>query len=178
VESLKGKFLLASPTLLDPNFAKSVVLIVRHDDDGAFGLVVNRPLSVTVAQAIGEHIAAAAQCESPLHSGGPCEGPVFMLHRDAVIGGDEPITNVFCTTDRDAIEAIVAAPDKPSKIFGSYAGWSPSQLEAELAENAWVVCPAKAEDVFNDDPALWKALHTRAHLSRYVDRVPDDPSVN
>jgi putative transcriptional regulator len=141
---------------------------------------VNRPTPITVGQALGDHLEAAMGCDAPLHAGGPCEGPVFLLHRDAVIGGDEPLSSVFVTTDRDAIEAVLREPDKPNKIFGSYAGWSPSQLEAELAEKAWVVCPAKPSDVFSSDPTLWKSLHTRAHLSRYVDpdRVPDDPSVN
>lgn len=180
MQSLAGKFLLASKTLLDPNFAQTAVLIVRHDDDGAFGLVVNRPLPVTVSAALSDTIDAAAAIDASVYSGGPCEGPVFVLHGDPAIGGDSPVAGVFVTTDRDAIEALMVAGSEPLKVFGTYSGWSPSQLEGELEEGSWLVCDASAEHVFSTDKQLWTHLTSRTQLSKYIDpdRIPDDPSVN
>jgi putative transcriptional regulator len=180
VESLIGKFLLAGHKLLDPNFARTVVLIVRHDEQGAFGLVINRPMNLTIGKAIGPIIESASNVEEPVYFGGPCEGPVFVLPTDAGIGGDEPLSGVFTTTDRDAIETLLAGAAEPLKLFASYSGWGAAQLEGELAEGSWVVCDAKIDEVFSIDEHLWSRLHTRAHLSRYVDpdRIPDDPSVN
>lgn len=178
--SLAGKFLLASKTLLDPNFARAAVLIVRHDDEGAFGLIVNRPMPVTVGHALGDTMEAAENVTDALYSGGPCQGPVFVLHGDPAIGGDTPLDDVFVTTDRDAIEALLLSQAEPIKIFGSYSGWSPSQLESELDEGSWVVCDATAGQVFSAEENLWSRLFSRAHLSKYVrpEQIPDDPSVN
>lgn len=180
MEPLVGKFLLASKTLLDPNFARTAVLIVRHDDDGAFGLIVNRPLPVTVGSALGDTIEVAANVDAHVYSGGPCQGPLFVLHADPAIGGDAPLPDVFVTTDRDAIEALLVSQSEPIKFFGTYSGWSPSQLEGELEEGSWVICDATAGQVFSVDPNLWSHLFSRTHLSKYMrpDQIPDDPSVN
>ena len=178
--SLAGKFLLASKTLLDPNFARAAVLIVRHDEDGAFGLIVNRPMEITVGTALGGTIDAANNIEAPIYSGGPCEGPVFVAHADSSVGGESPVNNVFITTDREAIEGLLISDASPLKVFGTYSGWSPDQLENELEEGSWVVCEATAGQVFSSEDNLWSTLFSRAHLSKYVppDRIPDDPSVN
>ncbi|MDB5328274.1 MAG: hypothetical protein JWM57_3843, partial [Phycisphaerales bacterium] len=156
--SLAGKFLLASKTLLDPNFARAAVLIVRHDEDGAFGLIVNRPMEITVGNALGDTIEAAKDNDAAIFSGGPCEGPVFVAHADAAIGGDSPLGDVFITTDREAIEALLFSNATPLKVFGTYSGWSPSQLEGELEEGSWVVCDATAGQVFSEDQNLWSTL--------------------
>ena len=79
MKSLRGHFLLASLSLRDPNFERRVVLMVKHDDDGAIGLVINQPLDVTVADVLGENYESAASIRSPLHRGGPCEGPMMIL---------------------------------------------------------------------------------------------------
>ncbi|MGC4032283.1 MAG: YqgE/AlgH family protein [Tepidisphaeraceae bacterium] len=180
MQSLAGKFLLASRTLLDPNFVRTAVLIVRHDDDGAFGLVVNRPLPVTVSAALSDTIDAAATIDASIYSGGPCDGPVFVAHGDPAIGGDSPVSGVYVTTDRDAIEALMVANAEPLKVFGTYSGWSPSQLEGELEEGSWLICDASAEHVFSTDQDLWTRLTSRTQLGKYIDpnRIPDDPSVN
>ncbi len=78
--NLRGKFLLASPTLEEPNFVRTIVLIVRHDEDGALGVVVNRPLGVSVDEACGGEVEAARGVGLPLFDGGPCKGPVMAIH--------------------------------------------------------------------------------------------------
>ncbi len=180
MESYVGKFLIAAPPLLDPNFVRSIVLIVRHDQDGAFGLIVNKPMSVTIGTALGEAIESARDVELPVYVGGPCQGPVFVLHGDPTVGGDEPVGGVFVTTDREAIEQLLRAEAEPFKLFASYSGWAAGQLEGELKEGSWSLLDATAEEVFGVDEHLWPRLHTRVNLSKYVDpdRIPDDPTVN
>lgn len=178
--TLTGKFLLATTKLGDPNFARTVILVIRHDQQGAFGFVVNRPTDLSVADALGGILDDAAQIESPVYFGGPCTGPLFVLHRDSAIGGENPVPGVHLTTDREAIEALLVAQTGPAKFFGTYSGWSPEQLEGELAEGSWAVCDATADDVFSQDERLWSRLHARINLSKYIapDRIPDDPSLN
>lgn len=180
MQPLTGKFLLASRDLLDPNFVRSAVLIVRHDAEGAFGLIVNRPTNLTVAAALGETIETAAANDASIFSGGPCRGPVFVLHADPAIGGESPLDGVYVTTEREAIETLMAAQASPLKVFGTHSGWAPDQLEGELAEGSWLVCDAKAGEVFSPDVELWSRLFSKAQLSKYIrpDRIPDDPRVN
>ena len=179
-DRLTGKLLLASPKLVDPTFAAAVILLIRHDEQGAFGFVINRPTDLSVADALGGVIDDASDIQSPIYFGGPCQGPLFVLHGDGGIGGENPVSGVYLTTDRDAIEALLVAHAEPAKFFGTYSGWSPDQLEGELAEGSWTVCDGAAGDVFSQDGKLWAKLHARIHLSKYVspDRIPDDPRMN
>src|SRR5687767_13714735 len=121
---------------------------VRYDEDGAFGLVVNRPMSISVDNEQSPEIKEANNVEDPVDFGGPCQGPVFVLHGDPAIGGESPVDGVFVTTDREAIEALLAAGSEPIKFFASYSGWTKDQLEGELAENSWIVCDAGIGEIF------------------------------
>jgi len=177
---LTGQFLIASKKLLDPTFAHAVVLIVRHDGDGAFGFVVNKPTGVTMAAALQGVLDEAADLLAPVYNGGPCEGPAFVAHTDPSIGGEQPTPGVFVTTDRDALRLLILTDSQPIKLFATYSGWSPGQLEAELNEGSWHVSPAVANDIFEIDNTLWQRLTNRAQLSQYINpnRIPDDPTVN
>src|SRR5687767_10527954 len=180
VPNRKGQLLVASRQLRDPNFARTVVLIVQHDDSGAVGLVLNRPLDVTVADAVSGDVLAAADVENPVHQGGPCPGPLMVLHADADSGGDEVVPGVHFTAQRDEIESLMRSGTDPAKYFANYSGWGAEQLENELAEGAWITGEATAADVFSDDETQWTKLMTRLTLGRWIDadRIPDDPSVN
>lgn len=180
VPNRKGQLLVASRQLRDPNFARAVVLIVQHDDSGAVGLVLNRPLDVSVAEAVGGEVLAAAEVEKPVHQGGPCPGPLMVLHADAIAGGDEVLPGVRFTAQRDEIESLMRSGADPAKYFANYSGWGAEQLENELAEGAWITGEASAAEVFSDDETLWTKLMTRLTLGRWIDsnRIPDDPSVN
>src|SRR5687768_76850 len=139
VPNRKGQLLVASRQLRDPNFARTVVLIVQHDDGGAVGLVLNRPLDVTVADAVSGDVLAAAEVEYLVHQGGPCPGPLMVLHADVDTGGgDEVVPGVRFTAQRDEIESLMRSGTDPAKYFANYSGWGAEQLENELAEGAWV----------------------------------------
>jgi putative transcriptional regulator len=180
VKNLRGHFLLAAESLVDPNFARSVVLLVKHDAEGALGLIVNRPTDYTVAQAC-EDVEAAEGVDEMIFSGGPCPGPMMALHeRSELDDGELVIEGVHFTASRPVLEQLMSEPAGPRRFFAGYAGWGAEQLEGELAEEAWVVLPATPSDVFSDDPQLWNRLMGRANLLKYVrpERIPDDPRVN
>ena len=175
----RGHLLIASPRLRDPNFIKSVVLIVKDDEDGALGVILNRPMDVTVADACGTSIEAAEEVSQPVHQGGPCEGPLTVLHGNAAAGGEEVVDGVRFSMDREEIEWLMANHKGPVKYFAGYSGWGKGQLGAEIEEGAWVLTPASSDHVF-ELQGDWSKLSTWVTLGRKIaiDRIPDDPSVN
>ena len=169
--SLKGRFLVAGPKLRDRNFFKAVVLMLEHSGDGAMGLVVNRPSSLSVANALCGHLDLPDDGE-PVFAGGPVEpADLFLLHEDRGLDGQsvEVVDDLFVTTAAGAFEAILDndGPPRARRILCGYAGWSAGQLEAELATGDWLTVPATAEAVFDADPyELWDELKegfTSAH---------------
>ncbi|WP_041350767.1 YqgE/AlgH family protein [Nitrosococcus watsonii] len=152
----RNHFLIAMPALNDANFARTVTLICEHNQDGAMGIIINRPLSITLDQML-QHIKVKdypqAVGEMPVFLGGPVQQERgFVLHRP--IGhwettlkiGDE----VGMTTSRDILDAITQGKGPPQTLIAlGYAGWGPHQLEQELAENAWLSTPASSTVVFD-----------------------------
>jgi putative transcriptional regulator len=179
MQSLRGHFLLASPSLRDDSFVQSVILVIRHDVEGAIGLIINRPLEATVADALGDELAVDVQ--EPLRRGGPCEGPMMVIHDLGQLeSGDEVLPGIFYTHARSDIETVMAAPTPQALYVIGYAGWQPDQLEREMAEGSWSVLPASSTEVFSVASDLWHRLSTRARLLKFLppDRIPDDPGLN
>jgi putative transcriptional regulator len=183
MKSLQGQLLVASPTLVDPNFFHTVVLIVQHNDEGALGLVLNRPLRTTVKEMWEQVAEEDADVEGVLHQGGPCEGPLMVIHGDDVYGEIEVTKDLHFCTSRDRVEKLMADGGTRMKFFVGYAGWTAGQLEAEMEEPSWLTIPATAKAVFEGDEHLWTDLVraiSRTAVTGMVDpkRIPDDPSVN
>jgi putative transcriptional regulator len=180
--STRGHFLLASSSLRDPNFEQGVVLMVKHDDDGAIGVIINHPIApeVTVADALGDNFESAADIRSPLHKGGPCEGPMMILTSKPGPKSDEVIPGIFFTAASEDIEAVMSDAHEPSRYIIGYAGWSSDQLEGELSEGSWEILPATKEDVFGTTHDLWQRLMGRATLLKYMrpEDIPEDPEMN
>ncbi|UCC56665.1 MAG: YqgE/AlgH family protein [Gammaproteobacteria bacterium] len=155
VQSLSNHFLIAMPALSDPNFHHTATFICEHNDDGALGLVINRPLDMRLGDILDHmeieavHNVAAKQ---PVYMGGPVQNDRgFVLHEPL---GDWEATlkvtdNTGITSSRDILEAIARGegPDKSFITLG-YAGWGAGQLEEELAANAWLSGPASTRIVF------------------------------
>jgi putative transcriptional regulator len=182
--SLQGNLLVASPKLADPNFFHAVVLIVQHNDEGALGLVLNRPLQTTVRE-MWQEVGDGGDCEidGPLHQGGPCEGPLMVVHGDEERAEMKIRGGIYFCTSRERIEKLVDGTNGPAKFFVGYAGWTAGQLESEMGEGSWLTAPADAKSVFEGDEHLWTDLVraiSRAAVTHLVDpkRIPDDPSVN
>jgi putative transcriptional regulator len=182
MKSLQGQLLIASPKLFDPNFFRSVILLVQHSDAGALGLVLNRPLEMTINDAWGQVSELPCEASGFLHQGGPCEGPLMVLHTDGTIPELPVIPEVFFTTDRDAIQHLVTQNHPQMKFFVGYAGWSPGQLETELEDGGWLLAPAINKHIFESDEDIWPTLMKEisdaifASLNPKV--IPEDPSLN
>lgn len=179
VSKRSGQLLIAASTLRDPNFAKTVVLIVKDDDKGTFGLVLNRPLETSVKDACRAALEAECEIELPLHLGGPCDGLLSVVHSQPELG-EEVMSGVYFTTERDKIERLMADDPRPAKYFAGYAGWTAGQLDSELETGAWLLTPGDRDHVFEAEKDLWKSVITKVTVGRWVDvdQLPDDPSMN
>lgn len=180
VESTQGKLLLASPRLVDPNFAHAVVLMIQHNEQGALGLILNRPLQITVAQACEESLGEPCDVEGSLHHGGPCEGPLMVLHGNELAKDADVFPGVFFTTEKSKIESLLKQQLRSARYFVGYAGWSPGQLEAEMEVNSWIVADPAPDNVFQSSEDLWTMLMRQRLLEKWVDpsQIPEDPTVN
>lgn len=181
--SIQGSLLVASPHLPDPNFYRSVVLMVEHNEEGAMGLVLNR-VSDTSLRTVWESVENAdCNSEQYLFVGGPVDGPLMALHADPSLEGFPVIPGINFTTDRDSLKTLATRPTHDYRIFSGYAGWGPGQLDAELEVGGWLVSPGDAEDVLGDEDELWKRI-THAigdRITRQAIRsrhVPADPQAN
>jgi len=179
VDSLKGKLLVSSPSLIDPNFRKTVVLIAHHDDEGALGLVLSRPSDVAASEAIPS-LEGLPGAESPVFVGGPVQPQAFMALAEFT-DLDDAAAPIF---DHVGFMSADAEPETLSirrvRLFAGYAGWGAGQLEAELAEPAWIVVPAESDDPFVDDPdELWRVAVNRGGGSlSLMKNMPFDPHLN
>jgi putative transcriptional regulator len=180
-ESLAGQLLLASPTLLDPNFRRTVVLIGVHSEEGALGVVLNRPSTVTVEEAVPQ-LESAVAGDEPVFLGGPVQPASVVLL--AEFADPEPAGMLvvgrigFPAADTDMDELAQATTRR--RVFAGFAGWGEGQLDAEVDHGDWIAHSALPEDVFTDLPEeLWSAVLTRKGGSyALLARMPLDPSVN
>jgi len=183
MDSLEGQLLVASRYLLDSNFIKTVVLLVQHNDQGALGVVVNRPTCKTVKELWKE--VGEARCEStqPVFLGGPVAGPIMAIHADRSLAEHEVVPGVFFAAKKPHLDQLVLHPEDRQKIFVGHAGWGPGQLESELQQGAWLTMPATVEHIFCHDSELWQQLSQRIGESLLtstlkIKHIPPDPSVN
>lgn len=182
--STVGKLLIAEPLLGDPNFDRSVVLMIEHSADGALGIVLNRPTDVEVGAVLDEWAGLAAP-PSVLYMGGPVEqnGLLALGRRrspQAEVPGWTRVLGNVGTVDLHRDPAEAAEGLDAVRFFAGYSGWGGGQLESELDEGAWVVVAAVADDVFVSDPdTLWATVLRRqgGKLSMLAD-FPPHPSLN
>lgn len=181
--SLEGQLLVASPELNDPNFAKSVVLMIHHNDEGAFGLVLTQPTNVTVAQVWDKVSESKCRAIDAIHRGGPVEGPLMALHGNAEIGGNDVLPGVFYTVAASHLDQLVSTNAQPARYFVGYSGWGAGQLEGELEAGGWLTIPARPEDLFQDADGFWeltiRRISGRSVLkSLGIEDFPSDLSAN
>ena len=192
MSTLEGHLLLASPALLDPNFAHSVVLLIQHNEQGALGVVINRPTGKTVRELWREVSQTPCDCRRPVHLGGPVSGPLMALHTTPDLAEIEIVAGLYFAAKKQHLDRLVqedahvenpaGIDHQPFKIFIGHAGWGPGQLEQELDEGAWQALPADLDYVFAPADDLWERL-SAAILSPLADllkikHIPADPRVN
>jgi putative transcriptional regulator len=180
-ESLAGQLLLASPTLLDPNFARTVVLIGVHSDEGAMGVVLNRPSEVTVSEA-APLLGDALDALEPVFVGGPVQPSsiVFLAEfLDPSPAGLLVLGRIGFPSPDAPLDELAEATSR-RRVYAGYAGWGAGQLEAEIAGGDWIADPALPEDVFAVAPEeLWSdVLKRKGGTYALIARMPLDPSVN
>lgn len=192
--NLTGHFLIAETELQDPNFFRTVVLLLHHTREGAFGLVVNRESEVTVGEVI-EEMEHSALASSIVFVGGPVQqNYVFVLHsgiprRYTSEHMETPCEGVCFEPSFQHIMDYTSSEDyltldgekRPRiRVFAGYSGWGPGQLEQELDDAAWLVLPAREDLVFGIDTAEgWKkALSRKSDFYRIVAETGYKPSMN
>lgn len=182
--ALRGRLLVASPLLGDPNFDRTVVLLVEHGDEGALGLVLNRPSELPVAELLPQWRERAA-APAAMFLGGPVQpsAVICLARADGSLGAVAPLTPTavpgISLLDLDGDPAAVPA-DVELRCFAGYSGWGESQLEGEIDEGAWFVVDPLPDDPFVSRPSeLWRQVLARqpGRLARYA-LYPPDPGVN
>jgi putative transcriptional regulator len=183
MDSLRGMLLIAAPALKDPNFDRTVVFIAEHSEDGAMGLVLNRPSEAPVADAIPDLTWLTGTGDELVHVGGPVapNGVIVLAEWDdpsqAVVLVDEDLG--FVPGDVEDTDALAAAVRR-ARVYAGHAGWGPGQLEDEIAEEAWIVESPLREELFSADPeGLWSAvLRRKGREFALLSTMPPDPSLN
>jgi putative transcriptional regulator len=181
MDSVRGQLLVAGPALLDPNFWRTVVLVVEHNEEGALGLVLNRPSETSVGEAVPQ-LETLLDPEQRLFIGGPVQpSAVIVLAEfedatDAALLAFDDVGVLGTGPSPDELTAGV----RSGRAFLGHAGWGPGQLDGELERGDWILEPARLEDAFSvDTKALWSEVLTRKGGSyALVARMPADPSMN
>ena len=180
MESLRGRLLISSGGLFDPNFRHSVVLVGEHNADGALGVVVNRALDVTVQKAVPV-LSALVPAGEPLFQGGPVQpvSPVVLAEF-----AHPELADILVFGSVGFLVGGVSADVQPgilrARVFAGYSGWKPGQLEAEMGDDSWLLEAAREDDVFTDVPdLLWsRVLERKGPEYRRLSRMPYDPWMN
>jgi len=180
MDSTRGQLLIAGPGLVDANFWRTVVLIVEHTDDGALGLVLNRPSETTVGEAVSE-LKPLLDVDDPLYVGGPVQPSALIVLAEFERPGDAALiafndVGVLANGAQEDPDLDV----RRSRAFVGHSGWGPGQLDDEVERGDWILEPARRDDAFTSSPlGLWESVLTRKGGSyALVARMPPDPSVN
>ena len=180
VDSLRGNLLVASPGLIDPNFRRAVVLVTEHTEEGAAGLVLNRPSPVEVSAAVPQ-LEPVVDDGDQVWVGGPVQ-PEAVLVLGEFLDPDDAAVPLFGSLGFPSLaepDEIVPATTR-RRVFAGYAGWGAGQLEAELADEDWILEQAVSDDAFTEEPGeLWSdVLRRKGGIYELVARMPEDPRVN
>jgi len=190
MDTSAGRLLVATPILGDPNFRRTVVLIVEHEtEQGTLGVVLNRPTEIPVGRVL-EPWTDLATSPSVVFSGGPVAtnsalALAYVPGTDEPVGwhpldGSPPRMSRLGLVDLDAPPGLLAPAITKLRVYAGYAGWSEGQLQSEIEEGAWYVLPAEPADPFSPDPdRLWQTvLRRQGGELAYLATYPDDPTLN
>lgn len=174
-DSVAGKLLIATPILIDPNFYRTVILMLQHDEEGTVGVVLNRP----TAEPVEEHLPEWAQRTKPphtIHYGGPVEPEVAIGLSNTVEGMSAGVPGLNLV-DLSSAPSTHTGPSV--RIYSGYAGWGSGQLESELATGSWYVVQASPDDPFDDPSGQWRrVLRRQPNFLSLVSTFPDDVRLN
>ncbi len=202
MESLKGSLLIAAPSLVDPNFARTVVLMAEHNKDGALGLVLNRPASIKLSKLWGtiakEEKEEEVVSEDVAFTGGPVQkNALLFLHGHPEVAGDaEPIIpGVYMGGEIEVLGKLLRGEvqtgeleagaaqrerDVRVRVFCGYSGWGAGQLDREMEAGGWLTLPAKSDHIFHDEPLkLWgQTMKSLGGEYSFFSLMPPKPELN
>ncbi|RKX32229.1 MAG: YqgE/AlgH family protein [Verrucomicrobia bacterium] len=178
-QDLAGSLLLAHPEMVDPNFRRTVVLLSAHNEDGALGVILNRPVGKSLGE-YGSDFSTGLLSDVPVFTGGPVNDKQIILsawHAESSLG----MFRLYFGIDPEKAKELIASPEGLDvRAFVGHAGWGEGQLEVELEQNAWIVSPV-APDLINQLKGvdLWRTIMGNISPElRFLADAPDDPSVN
>ncbi len=181
MDSARGKLLIAGPSLLDPNFWRTVVLVIEHTEEGALGLVLNRPSETTVGEAVPQ-LEELVELAEQLFIGGPVQPSAVIVLGEF----EDPTDAALLAFDDVGVLGTGSSSEESSvglrsgRAFVGHAGWGPGQLDGEIERGDWILEPAVLQDAFTAEaPELWSEVLTRKGGNyALLARMPPDPSVN
>lgn len=183
MNSLAGQLLIAAPEMSDDYFANSVVLVFQHSDEGAAGVVLNKPSDVRVDAVWSElNDPQSPPAEDVINIGGPCEGPIIAIHNSLAFAEVSVIPGVALTVGIDNLRKLMRQTQQTVRLFSGYSGWSPLQLESEIHRGGWYSIPARPKFIFGESVDMW-----RNACGQFGDQiikgvagqnVPSDPTMN
>ncbi len=161
-----GLFLIAKPTLIDPNFARTVVLVTQTEDASTVGVIINRPTTLKLQQLLSRDLPTENYRE-PIFYGGPVmrRALVSLFRSDAVPekAAFHVLKGVYLTMHQDNIEKLLMDPQARYRLYAGFSGWAPRQLESEFMRDGWHVLPADEATIFREKlDGLWEELLERA----------------
>ncbi|MGI9518138.1 MAG: YqgE/AlgH family protein [Pirellulaceae bacterium] len=158
MDSLQGQLLIAEPRLPDSSFFRTVVVMIQHSDQGATGLILNRPGNVSLSDIWDDVSDSPLARDKPIHIGGPVEGPLTALHDRMDLAEQTVIEGVYLSMSRHNLDELLASEHGELCVFSGYSGWAPGQLENELSVGGWLLLEAQPEHVFGNPDNLYKSL--------------------
>ena len=181
----KGSLLIANPVLPDPNFSRTVILLCGHDEQGSFGLVINRSTQLK-APDLFLNINILKSYNEKIYLGGPVsQSMVFFLCRSPSAAGklDEVCSGVYLGSNLETLESLYASlenPEQDIRFYLGYSGWSGGQLAEEMEQNSWLVQRANEQFIFLDsESSIWpKAVNSLGEKYQYLTKAPVNPQWN
>lgn len=173
----KGVLLVASPSLNDPNFRETVVLIVEHGSEGTLGLILNRSTKVLLSEALPD-LTVLKGTSYRLFAGGPVQPTLLLLLfrlKDPPADARSVFDGVYVGGTPKVLEGIItrAKPTETFRVFAGFASWAPGQLGYEMLQGAWATLPPDSSDIFDKDPAtLWQDCLSRLQAPRVISGQP------
>lgn len=180
---VKGKLLIATELLAETPLAKTVVYVLQNDENGAFGVVLNRPADQTLRTAWQKASGISQDQGQHLLMGGPLGGPVIALHPFEKLGELKINGGIYLSATVEAIDRLIDIGDEPYRICLGVVGWKPGLLEVEVDDGKWYIMNAHREQVFDDSGVLWEKMliaYGRKALCEIlaVDKLPRNPERN